>query len=264
MIDDTPIGNSAIDDNRIEPHHQLALDTLQSRFGSIKLVWRALLLDEDVYRDLMQQPALFVQGVISLLVILLLVALARAIGYMLTLWTSLRFETLQEGMYQIITQTEWYAQNIASAPATANGMDQLYGLLWQGVHFFVGLPLWGNILLSVLLIVVGYIIVWMLHGIIAHGLIRWQGGQGELERSMGALALAAAPLTVTIITFLPGLSVATSLIFLWILIGQYQALKVAHGLSWPRTLVAVAGPYLIMTLLALGGLLFATSMLLSN
>ena len=254
--------DSTTEDCTVEPHAQLALDTLTSKFGPARLIWRAFLLDEEAYRYLMRRPARLMHGTVCLLFLLFVVAIARTAGFMLNSLTSIRIEFLQDELYRLVAQTEWYAQNISAVSETTGAVEQLYVLAWQVVRFQIGLPTWGGILVSVLLSVVGYTIAWLVHGIVAHGLARWQGGQGDVGHSLGGLALALSPLIVTTLTLIPGLSLATSLIFLWLLAGQYQALKAAHGLSWPRTLVAAVGPYLLVGLLTISALLFGFSALL--
>jgi hypothetical protein len=96
---------------------------------------------------------------------------------------------------------------------------------------------------------------WLLFGLMAHGLARWQEAPGRPGATLGVLALAYAPHLLVVITALPGAERGIGLLFLWMLASRFQAVKVLYGFSSARALATVLGAYLIFLVAGLGLLL---------
>jgi hypothetical protein len=221
----------------------------------LKLAWRALLFDEDAYRAVHASERPFRHGAAILASMMLVVALARAFGYGLGVLTSLRLDVAQGAVYNLLTATTWYLQATAAQPQLAALFADLYPPLWQGMRILLGTPSWGQGLVLVLALLAVDALNWLLFGLAAHGLARWQESPGKLSAALGVLALSYAPYLLMVIMALPGAERGAGLLFLWMLAARFQAVKVLYGFSVMRALAIVLGAYLLFFVAGLGLLL---------
>jgi hypothetical protein len=229
----------------------------------LKLAWRALLFDEYAYRVVHNGEHPFRHGVTILASILLIVALSRMLGYGLGILTSLHLAEAQSAVYNLITATTWYLQATAVQPQFATLFAVVYPLLWQGLRILLGMPSWGQAVVLVLGLIAADVLNWLLFGLVAHGLARWQETQGKLSAALGVLALTYAPHLLAVVTALPGAERGAGLLFLWMLAARFQAVKVLYEFSPMRALAIVLGAYLFFFVVSLGLLLLVIGIALA-
>ena len=116
----------------------------------------------------------------------------------------------------------------------------------------LGIPTPTNQGIGIGALVLDTLLAWFVFGTVAHWLARWFGGAGTWKQTLGAMALSYAPLLLLVVEAVPGASVPLTLLFLAMLVGKYQAIKSAHGLTPGYTLASVLLPYLIGVVAAAG------------
>ena len=223
------------------------------------LIREALFFNEAAYRMLRNHASPMRRGTFILFVIVILVALAQVIGLALGLLTSPRIDILQNAIYDAIVSTGLYADRAAAVPEFAQQFRQAYEGVWQSLRLFAGYPNWGTTVAASTAAVVGGFLNWLIYGLLAHWTARWFGGQTSFTRFMGPLALAYAPLLLSIVLLFPGATAATPLIFLALLATKYQAIRVAYGLDPGRSLATTLTPYLLAALILLAVVLFGAA-----
>lgn len=218
-----------------------------------RLAWRALLLDQRAYATVVKQPSPLKTGFLTLLLILGVVVVARLIGWGLGYLTSPRLDSMQTLLQNFITGLPWYQAQAQQSPQFVPQFTQSYWLSWEGVRLALGIPTPLNQGIAIGALVLDTLGAWLVFGTLAHWLARWFGGAGSWKQTLGAAALAYAPLLLLVVEAVPGAYVPLTLLFLAMLVGKYQAVKSAHGLAPGYTLAGILLPYLIglVVLLAL-------------
>jgi hypothetical protein len=191
-----------------------------------------------------------------LLWILGIVLLARLIGFGLNWLTTPRLERIEALLQEFIVGLPWYAEQVRQAPGFAAQFAQNYYLTWEGLRALLGIQTPASVGAWVGVTVLDTLLAWLVYGTLAHWSARWLGGAGRWSQTMGAIALAYAPLLLTVIEMIPGAALPLSLLFLAMLVGKYQALKCVHRLATGYTLAAVLLPYLLGLLLLMALALF--------
>ena len=217
------------------------------------LIREALFFNDEAYRALRDHVRPMSRGAFLLFVIVILVALAQAIGLALGLLTSPRIDLLQNAIYDAIVNTGLYGARAAAVPEFAQQFGQAYEGAWQSLRLFTGYPTWSTTVAAAATAIIGGFLNWLIYGLLAHWTARWFGGQASYSRFMGPLALSYAPLLLSVILLFPGAAVATPLIFLALLAAKYQAIKVTYALDPGRSLATALFPFLLalLTMLAI-------------
>lgn len=215
--------------------------------GTLRLARQALLLQEEVYEPLLEVPRPFRRGFGIIAVIMLVVSLAYAVGIVINLLTMPRVDLVQQGIYQAVTGSAWYAGQVALRPAFAGFFDFMYGLTWQILRIVGGYPSWLGAVYAFISVVLLGILNWLGYGVLAHMVARWLGGSRDISKSrfLAVLSLSYAPTLLLIANIVPGLTVPASLIGLWTLITNYQAISVTYKLSWGRSALITVLPYVL-------------------
>ena len=222
----------------------------------LRLAWRALLLDEHAYDAVVGATRPLQRGFVALLWVLGIVLLGRLVGLGLNWLTSPQLGGIETQLREFITSLPWYADQVRQAPGFAAEFAQNYFLGWEGLRAVLGIQtptstgVWAGVTL------LDTLLAWLFFGLLALWSARWMGGQGRWQQTLGAVALAYAPLLLTLIEVIPGAALPLSLLFLAMLVGKYQAIKVVHGLTSGYVLAVVLIPYLLSLLLLLGVSLF--------
>ena len=227
--------------------------------GPLRLAWRALLIDERAYAEIIQRARPLREGALALLWILGIVLVARLIGLGLNWLTSPQLGRVEALLRNFITGLPWYTEQVRLSPTFAGQFSQQYFLTWEGLRALLGIQtpagtaLWAGVTL------LDTLLFWLVYGTLAHWTARWLGGAGRWTQTLAALALAYAPLLLLTVETIPGAGLPLGLLFLLMLVGKYQALKCAHGLTPAYALAAALLPYLLAGLLLLAALLFGSA-----
>ena len=214
--------------------------------GTLRLARQALLLQETVYEPLLDAPRPFRRGLGIISVILLTVALAYAVGVVINLLTMPRVDLVQQDIYNAVTGSAWYEGQVALRPNFAGFFDFMYGLTWQILQIVGVYPSWlGAVFAFFSVVVLVGILNWLGYGVLAYMVARWLGGDLSKSRFLAVLSISYAPTLLLIANIIPGLTVPASLIGLWTLITNYQAIRVAFKLSWVRSALITVLPYVL-------------------
>lgn len=226
---------------------------------SWRLMWRALLLDQRPYAAAARSHKPLQTGFMALVLLLVIFAVARAVGLGIGMLTSPRLGSLQEIVRNFIVGLPWYAAQVQQSPAFAGQFAQSYSLAWDGLRAALGIPTPTSVLVSIAVTALSTLSAWLAYGVLAHGMARWFGGQGTWRQTLGASALSYAPLLLFVVEIVPGALTPLTLVFLLMLVGKYLALKTVHDLTPGYTLAATLLPYLIGLVLLIGVALFGAA-----
>lgn len=200
------------------------------------------------------------KGALILLSVLGIVLLARLIGFGFNWLTTPRLERIEGLLQEFITGLPWYAEQVRLAPEFAAQFARNYFLTWEGLRALLGIQTPAGTALWAGVTVLDTLLAWLVYGTLAHWSARWLHGTGRWTQTTGALALAYAPLLLLTVELVPGAALPLSLLFLLMLVGKYQAIKAAHGLTPGYALAAVLLPYLLASLLLLAAAIFSAAL----
>ena len=226
------------------------------RQGILRLLVQALFLNGAAYAAIRDDRAPWRRGLLTLLVVLGLVALARLIGLGLGLLAAPQLGSLQQIIYDFVTGLPWYAQQVQLDPQFAPQFELGQIAAWDGIRLLLGVPVplvVGGLYASFAVVT---LVNWLLYGVLVHLFARWFGGKARFSQTLGVLALAYAPLLLFVVELVPGAIMPVSLVFALLLVGKFLAVKASHGLDGGYALAAVAAPYLFSLVIAAGVVLF--------
>jgi hypothetical protein len=230
---------------------------------ALRLAGQALLLDDRAYATVYDAKYPLRRGFTILLVILLTVGVALAIGLALDIVVTPRLDLVETAVFETLTETTWYQETSTQSPDFATSFKQLYTVAWQIAYMVGQAPSWLGTLTGFLVTLIVSLLSWFIYGSLAYGIGRWLGGQGNYQQFMGTLALAYAPKLLLVAMVIPGMTLGGIVAF-WLLLTKYQAVKHTYNLSWERNLAVVLLPYLIIGLTLFGLLLFTAAYGLSQ
>lgn len=227
--------------------------------GPLRLAWRALLFDEFAYSAVAAAARPMRGGFMALAWVLGIVLLSRLIGLAANWLTSPQLGHIRAIIQEFIVGLPWYAEQVRLEPGFAARFAQNYLLAWEGLDALLGIQtptstaVWAGVTL------LDTLLAWLIFGTLAHWAARWLGGSGRWTQTMGVVALSFAPLLLVTVEMIPGAFLPLGLLFLLMLVGKYQAIKAAHGLTPGYALAATLLPYLLCILLLLAVTLFAAA-----
>ena len=231
--------------------------------GALRLAGRALVLDDSAYATVYDAKYPLRRGFTILLVILLTVGVALAIGLALDIVVTPRLDLVETAVFETLTETTWYQETSTQSPDFATSFKRLYTVAWQIAYAVGQAPSWLGTLTGFLVTLIVSLLSWFIYGSLAYGIGRWLGGQGNYQQFMGTMALAYAPKLLLVAMVIPGMTLG-GIVALWLLLTKYQAVKHTYNLSWERNLAVVLIPYLIIGLTLFGLLLFTVAYGLSQ
>ncbi len=214
---------------------------------TLRLVWRGLLLEPTAYDEVAADDNPFVEGVFLIVGIGILAGLGMLIGGLLAWATTPDLGQIKTILLEALRNTAWY-DALRADPEALRQFEQQYELGWRLGELLAPSP--SQAFLMLLLTPLRLLLSWLWFGLVAHLVARLLGGNGTLGQTMGAAALATAPQLLLIAGLVPGLVVAG--IGTWTLLARYVAVRRVHeNLPWPRVLVAVLTPPVLLILIGL-------------
>jgi hypothetical protein len=225
------------------------------------LVAGALFLRTDAYEEVREARSPFLTGLVLIVVVGVIVALAALVGTALEWASTPNLADIRGVIYEGLTQMPWYQDNLKMAPDFEQMFQQWYDLGWTLGPSLGGGSLGsalGNLVLSPLTLV----ILWLVYGLLAHLFARLLKGEATLSQTLGCTALAVAPQLLKLTELLPFVAVG-GVVGTWTLICRYLALKQVHRFSWGRAFWATILPLVTLWLVglilaAIGVLVFGT------
>jgi hypothetical protein len=226
--------------------------------GSLRLGWRALLLQEDAYEEMRTTANPVLKGLIFIVVVGLVIALLNLVGAALQ-WASTPDLTQIKNIVLIyLKEMPWWGEVVRAAPNFPAEFQRSYDLGWQIFPRLFGAPDIGGAALAIITTPLGLVIRWLIYGLLAYLFAHWLGGIGDLSETLGVLALAVAPQALNLLRMMPFVELGSA-VAVWGILCAYVGLKKAHALSWDRAAWATALPFiLVLVVLLLAGCLAST------
>jgi len=221
------------------------------------LVAGALFLRTDAYEEMREARSPFLTGLIIMVVVGVIIALAALVGTALEWASTPNLADIQKVVYEGMIRMPWYQETLRMVPGYDQIFRQWYDFGWTlGRAFGDSSP--GAALGSLVLTPVSLVIAWLLYGLLAHLFARLLKGEATLSQTLGCTALAVAPQLLKLTELVPFVAVG-GVVATWTLICRYVALKQAHRLTWGRAFWATVLP--LLTLYVLGLILAAIGVL---
>jgi hypothetical protein len=221
--------------------------------GSLRLGWNALLFKEDAYEEMAASENPVVKGLILIVIVGVIIAIAGFIGSGLELASTPDLGQIKDTVFFYMKQMPWWEALAQEDPAAMAGFEEWYQRGWDIFPRMFGAADLGASAAGIISIPLGLAIRWLVYGLLAYLFARWLGGSGNLAATLGALALAVAPQVLNVLSIFPFLQVGT-IVSIWGVLCAYYGLKTVHRLSWTRALWATLLPFiLVVALLVLFG-----------
>ena len=203
---------------------------------------QALVLEPDPFVEMVDDDNPWVEGLFLVTSIAVLVGLAKIVGGLLLTASLPDPNAMLETFFLALRQVT----GGAGLPAEAQEQVRFLWDLWRSaVGYGTG---WLRLLLLVSL-PAGWLLQWLVTGLLGYGGARLLGGQGSLNQTLGAMALMVAPRLLLLVQVIPFTQVSSLLLWTWGLLIAYRALQTAHELPCPRAAAAALFAFLGMALL---------------
>jgi hypothetical protein len=213
----------------------------QSKFGFLSRIYhdagRALILDEDVYKPYVEPNEHYARKGFG---ILFWLALPAGIAIMLGLifdWLTLpRADLVQQTLFNLINGSALFQSLATQYSSLGNLFPIIYNLVWLFIRVSGGYPFPAGVALAPFSFVIGNLFNLWLFAFLLMFTARHLGGKVPANSIYPALALAFAPQLLNILNFIPGLTVPSSLISIWMGMTVYQVIRTLYGFSPTRSL----------------------------
>ncbi len=212
----------------------------------LRRVLDALTLRDEVYREMRDAPDAVEQGVMLIVTVGVIAALAGVVGTALQSVTVPDVAAIQQTVADGILDMPW-AEDL-SPRELDEAHEGIRASMAQSqiiASMFAPNPVLA--LTGIVTKPVGMVVWWLIYGVLAFACARLLGGRGTLGQTYGTTALAASPQLVGVFHVMP--YVSTAGLGMWALICSYLALKHTHELSPGRTFWATLLPLLVPLLL---------------
>jgi hypothetical protein len=223
------------------------------------LVWRALFLDDAAYEAMRDDDNPYIEGLLLVVLIGAGTALLNLIGQLIH-WASVpSVAGIQAAVLQTLKTMDWWS-SIANNPQAIAQFNYYWDLGWRFLPALFGAPSPARAAFDILLWPILAVLSWLIYGLLAFGFARLLHGAGTLNQTLGTTALAAAPLMLRGLGFIPFLTIG-GVLSTWQLICRYKAIQRAHRLSWQRAMWATVLPFAVYLVfwLVVGGIGVAVS-----
>ena len=220
----------------------------------LRLIGRGLFLEPAAYDEAADSDNPFVEGLFLVILIGVVIAVAGVIGQAIGWAMTPDLGEIKQIIYDGLLQSPLFELMRENAVAFAQ-FKQNYDLGWQIAEFFS--PNVTNVFAGLFLAPLGLLIAWLWFALIAQVVAKMLGGNGSLQETLGATALALTPALLNVFDVIPTVTIAA--VGIWTLLARYVAVRRVHeNLTWGRSLVAVVSPMILSWLLLIPlGILFA-------
>lgn len=210
--------------------------------GSLRLGWNALLFKEDAYEEMRIADNPVVKGLILIVIVGVVIALAGLIGDVLEWASTPDLSEIQDIVYYYMTRMPWWDEATKASPEFQDTFEQIWNFNWSIARTFAPTP--GGAVANIILTPLALVVRWLIYGLLAYLFARWLGGTGQLSETLGVLALAVAPQALNLLTLFPYVQMG-NVVSVWGILCAYVGLKTAHKLSWSRAVWATLLPFIL-------------------
>ncbi len=203
----------------------------------------ALFLREDAYATMREESQPIVKGLIFVVLVAVVVALAAFVGTVLEWSTTPNLSNLKNIVLEEMQRTQWF-QAMMRSPQGRQSFQQGYDLWWQVFGGMFGVDLIGAVL-GIVFNPVGLVLRWLIYGVFAFLFARLLGGVGTLGQVLGSTALAVAPEMLRVLQLLPYVELGG--LTIWGLVCTYVGIKTSTQLSpWRAFWATLLPPVLLL------------------
>jgi hypothetical protein len=218
-------------------------EPLVSGSGFLQSVVGALTLRDETFIARREDERPFTRGLIYVLIIGAVVALASIVGAVLTEWTSPDLPALRDAISNGLQAMPWRQQIPAeAADVVEEQIQQNIDIVFTIIEAVS--PSIPRAITGVVLQPLAMMLVWLVFGLLAYMFARLFDGTGTLEQTYGVTALAATPFVLGVVHVLP--YVTAGGLTMWAIICAYLAVKHTHELPPTRAFWATVLPLLAM------------------
>ena len=236
---------------------------MQAVSESLGLLWEALFLQPEPYAAMRDRENPAGKGVVILIILGLVLALAAFIGSIFNWASSPDLAAVQEAVLKNLQQMSWWQFVEMDAQGEAIWF-QIWDSIWQFISIMSPTP--ASSLAGFIFHPLNLVISWIIFGLVAHVIAKLFGGQGQLSQTLGTTSLAAAPLLLGLFNVFP--FVVLGGFGIWTLLARYMAIRVTHDLSWGRamwvTVLTMVVLFLILFFLFGAGIFIFTSLMAAS
>jgi hypothetical protein len=195
------------------------------------------MLRGDAYQEVLNTTTPRKEGFRLLAVLFLTTGVVVSLGMVLGWMTLPRIDLLQAGVSQIVFDSAAYQAFAAASPTASLLFNAFYQLFWFVLTLELGYPSARDILLGPLSMLGLGLFRWVTFAVFGEWVARKFGGTARPHAFWAALALAAAPALLRVLTLVPGLYVPGGLMAAWLALTSYQAVRATYPtLSWRKCL----------------------------
>ena len=216
---------------------------MQTVSENLGLLWDALFLKPEPYAAMRDRKNPASKGLVLLIILGLILALAAYIGALLTWASSPDLNAVQETVFKYLQQMSWW-QLMGQNQQAVDMWFQIWNSIWEFIRMMSPSPL-GS-LTGFVMTPLSLVISWFIFGLVAHVIAKMFGGQGQFGQTLGTTALAAAPQLLALFSAIPFVTLAG--IGIWVLLTRYMAIRVTHDLSWGRAVWVTILTMLVISL----------------
>jgi hypothetical protein len=207
----------------------------------------ALFLKEETYQKMREEANPVVKGLILILLVAAVVALAAAVGKVLEWSTTPDLSNLKNIILQELQKMSWYAQ-MSRQPQAVQTFQQIWDSIWQFMTPLIGVNVAGA-LLGIITNPILLALRWLIYGVVAFIFARMLGGKGNLTQTLGCTALAVAPEILGVFQLFPYVQLGG--VAVWGLACSYVGLKTAQQLTPWRAFWATILPLVLLAVLSI-------------
>jgi hypothetical protein len=207
----------------------------------------ALFLKEETYQKMREEANPIVKGLILILLVAVVVALAATVGKVLEWSTTPDLSNLRNIILQELQKMPWYTQ-MSREPRAIQTFQQIWDSVWQFVTPMIGVNVAGAIL-GIITNPIVLTLRWLIYGAVAFVFARMLGGKGNLAQTLGCTALAVAPQILAVVQFFPYVQLGG--LAVWGLVCSYVGIKTAQQLTPWRAFWATVLPLVLLAFLAI-------------
>jgi hypothetical protein len=232
---------------------------------TLDLVLRALFLDTGAYNAMRDDDNPFVEGAFLVVMVGAVAALLSLVGQLVAWASTPSISAIRDAILSVYQQQPWWG-SIANNPAVLAEFTRIWDVAWRVLPPLFGAPDPAGAAFNILVWPLLGLASWLVYGLLAHLFARWLHGVGTLNQTLGTTALAAAPLMLRGLGFIPFLTIG-GVLATWQLICRYKAIRSVHRFSWQRAFWATVlpfGVYALWWLLLLAGTVATVSALIGG
>ncbi len=228
----------------------------------VELWLGAMFLKRETYAYEREQKNPFANGLVYLVVIGIIVALAGIMGAGLRFATSPSADAIKNTILVHLQAMPFYA---GFNSATVNAFEQGYDQVWDSLgSVFLGYPTNANdfvgLVLTIITTPLGLVLVWLVNGALIHLIARGWNPETSFGEMLAPLALASSPQLLNVFALFPAVGASGAVIALWTFICNVVAVRVAYQTTTRRAVWGATFPLLVFgVLMFVAGVLVLTS-----